>query len=91
MDGQNSSGSKGNKQRVSSAEPLYRIKVKGLLDRQWSEWFDDWTITSNKDGTTVLFGPVADQAALHGVLGKIRDLNLELVFIHRVDLDKREP
>lgn len=91
MDNQISSGDKGNKQGVSPAEPLYRIKVKGLLDRQWSEWFDGWTITSNRDGTTVLFGPVSDQAALHGVLGKIRDLNLELVFIHRVDLDKRGP
>jgi hypothetical protein len=89
MDNQNSSGSKGNKQHVSSVQPVYRIKVKGLLDCHWSEWFDGWTITPNKDGTTMLIGPVADQAVLHGLFAKMRNLNLELVYVHRMDLDAK--
>jgi len=59
----------------------YRIRVKGHLGQQWSEWFDRMTITLEVDGTTTLSGPIADQAALHGLLVRVRDLGMELISI----------
>ena len=59
----------------------YNVRVKGHLDRCWSDWFDGLTLTHHLDGTTVLAGVVADQAALHGILAKIRDLGLALVSV----------
>jgi hypothetical protein len=58
-----------------------RIVVKGHLDPAWSEWFGGWAIAPEENGTTTLSGQVADQAALHGVLSRIRDLNLPLVSV----------
>ena len=63
----------------------YEIRVKGVLDRGWSAWFDGLEITSDERGQTTLAGPVADQAALHGLLAKIRDLGLELLEVRRTD------
>ncbi|MFC1964732.1 hypothetical protein ACFLWG_01845 [Chloroflexota bacterium] len=63
---------------------IYRIKVKGQLDTSRSEWFEGWTITPEPDGNTLLTGPVADQSALHGVLIKIRNLNLPIVSVNCV-------
>jgi hypothetical protein len=63
----------------------YEIRVKGVLDRGWSAWFDGLEITSDERGQTTLAGPVADQAALHGLLAKIRDLGLELLEVRRSD------
>jgi len=63
----------------------YRIRVKGTLDRRWSDWFDGLTITYPSDNETLLQGRVADQAALHGLLMKIRDLGLSLLSVRRVD------
>ncbi|MGD8537560.1 MAG: hypothetical protein PVI66_02455 [Candidatus Aminicenantes bacterium] len=60
----------------------YRIKVKGILDQKWSEWFEGMTITYEEDAT-ILEGPVIDQAALHGLLVRIRDLNLTLQYLIR--------
>ena len=67
---------------------IYEIRVKGVLDSRWSEWFDGMTL-SNDDvsGETTLSGVVADQAALHGLLAKVRDLGLPLVSVHRRDLE----
>lgn len=62
---------------------FYRIRVKGNLDRKWSDWFDGFTITPQPADTTLLTGPVADQAALHGLLAKIRDLGLPLLSVRR--------
>jgi hypothetical protein len=62
----------------------YQIRVKGLLDPQWSDWFDDFTITQI-DGDSVLIGDVQDQAALHGVINKIRNLGLVLVLVEWID------
>lgn len=63
----------------------YRIRVAGHLDPSWSEWFDGLEITNLDAGDTVLVGRVVDQAELHGLLAKIRDLGLSLVEVHQVD------
>ncbi len=63
---------------------VYQIRVKGHLDRSWSEWFDDLTITPEADGETLLSGSVADQAALHGLLKKVRDLGLHLLLVKQL-------
>ncbi len=64
----------------------YRIRVEGQLGPGWSEWFAGMTLTRTELGDTILSGPVADQAALHGLVAKIRDLNLTLVALERVEL-----
>ena len=73
----------------STTESLahYEIRVDGVLDRRWSAWFDDLDITSNDRGQTTIAGPVVDQAALHGLLAKVRDLGLELLEVRRTDPD----
>jgi hypothetical protein len=63
----------------------YEIRLGGRLDPRWAAWFDGMTLTTADDGVTVLRGPMADQAALHGVLHKIRDLGLPLVAVVRLD------
>ena len=63
---------------------IYQIRVKGHLDSHWSGWFDGLNMTHEKEGTTLLTGPVADQPALHGLLIKIRDLGLTLISVNRV-------
>lgn len=62
----------------------YAIRVKGHLDPRWSEWFEGMRLTQTEGGETLLTGPVADQAALHGLLARIRDLNLTLIAVTRV-------
>ncbi len=62
---------------------IYHIRVKGNLDRRWSDWFDGFGITPQAGDETLLTGPVADQAALHGLLNKIRDLGLPLLLVKR--------
>ena len=69
---------------------LYVIRIKGHLDDRWAAWFDDLRLTHDGDGTTILRGPVADQAALHGVIKKVRDLALPLISVIRVDRDHPE-
>lgn len=63
---------------------VYRIRVSGHLDDRWSDWFGDLVVQRRDDGTTVLVGPVVDQAALHGVIARIRDLGLPLLAVDRV-------
>jgi hypothetical protein len=63
---------------------IYQITVKGLLDQKWSDWFDGFAITLQRGDETLLTGPVTDQAALHGMLAKIRDLGLPLLSVQRV-------
>jgi hypothetical protein len=65
----------------------YEIRVRGVLDGGWSAWFDDLQVTSDERGQTTIAGPVPDQAALHGLLAKIRDLGLELLVVRRTDLE----
>ena len=62
----------------------YEIRVKGHLDARWAAWFDGLTLTHGSDGTTVIHGPVADQAELHGLLQKIRDLGLPLISVNHI-------
>ena len=63
----------------------YQIRVQGHLDGAWSEWFDGLAITHEAGGTTLLAGKLADQAALHGVLAKVRDLGLCLLAVTAAD------
>ena len=71
--------------REFDEQAIYQIRVKGNLDQKWSDWFDGFTITPQADGATLLTGPVADQSALHGLLGKVRDLGLPLLSVKRVE------
>ena len=64
---------------------LHEIRIQGHLDKRWTDWLEVLTFTHESDGTTTLTGPLADQAALHGVLNKIRDLALPIVSVRRVD------
>ena len=68
----------------------YKIKIKGHMDKKWADWFDGLQITHEKDGTTTLYGPLPDQAALHSILRKIRDLNLQLISVKQVNLDAQD-
>jgi hypothetical protein len=66
-------------------EPMvYQIRVKGHLGPRWRDWFGDVTITLEDNGETLLTGPVVDQAALHGLLRKVRDLGMPLISAVRV-------
>ena len=68
----------------------YEIRLKGHLNARWADWFDGLTLTQESDGTTVLSGSVADQAALHGLLTKVRDLGLPLISVTRVTKSRKE-
>ena len=63
----------------------YEIRLKGRLDTRWAAWFDGLTLTHGSDGTTLIHGPVADQAALYGLLQKTRDLGLPLISVNYVE------
>jgi hypothetical protein len=68
--------------RAPAEPPLrYELRVAGELDSRWSAWFDGLEVSSDRVGETVIAGPVADQAALHGLLAKIRDLGLPLLSV----------
>ncbi len=62
----------------------YEIRIMGHLDDKWADWFEGLTITREDNGETLLIGPVVDQAALHGVLRKVRDLGMPLLSVSRV-------
>ena len=62
----------------------YVIRVKGHLAPRWAEWFEGLTMTHTDSGETILSGPIPDQAALHGVLDRMRDLNVELISVNRI-------
>jgi hypothetical protein len=72
--------------KMDPVQPLvYQIKISGHLDHQWTDWFDGLTITLAEDGETLLTGPVIDQAALHGLLKKVRDLGIPLISVSPVE------
>ena len=66
----------------------YEIRLKGHLDTRWAAWFDGLSLSRESDGTTLIHGPVADQAALHGLLQKVRDIGLPLVSVTRIEPDQ---
>jgi uncharacterized integral membrane protein len=73
---------------MDTPSPLYEIRIAGHLSLQWMDWFEGLTITLEENGDTLLSGPVADQAALHGLLKKVRDLGMPLVSVNQVQLDE---
>ncbi len=69
---------------MHAAHEWYEIRVDGHLPGGWSDWFEGLDIQRTPDGESILSGPLADQSALHGVLAKIRDLNLKLISVNRL-------
>ena len=69
---------------------VYQIRIKGHLGPQWTDWFEGMTITLEENGDTLLTGPVVDQAALHGLLRRVRDLGLPLISVTRVEFERAE-
>jgi hypothetical protein len=78
-------------QPSSTQTVIYQIRIKGHLDAQWTAWFEGLTITLEEDGDTLLTGPVPDQAALHGLLKKIRDLGMPLVSVNQIQFNETHP
>ena len=66
----------------------YEIRLKGHLASRWTTWFDGLSLTNSSDGTTIIHGLVADQAALHGLLRKVHDVGLPLISVTRVEPDQ---
>jgi len=72
--------------KTNPSQPMvYQIRIKGHLGHQWTDWFEGLTITLEEDGETLLTGPVVDDAALHGLLKKVRDLGMPLLSVIRVE------
>lgn len=69
---------------------IYQIRIKGHLGRQWADRFEGLNITQEAEGTTLLTGPIVDQAALHGILRKIRDLGIVLLLVNAVAADAHD-
>lgn len=76
---------------MDTPPPLYEIRIAGHLSTQWMDWFEGLTITLEENGNTLLSGPVADQAALHGLLKKVRDLGMPLVSVVQVQSNETHP
>ncbi|WP_328475250.1 hypothetical protein OHA21_18230 [Actinoplanes sp. NBC_00393] len=69
----------------------YRIRIRGHVDPVWSTWFDRLTVTPAEDGTSELTGPLADQAALFGLLARLRDLGATLLLVEQLTAEPRHP
>ena len=74
-----------NPERDADQPAIYQIRIKGYLSQHRTDWFDGLTVTLEEDGNTLLTGIVIDQAALHGLLKKVRDLNMPLLSVNSVD------
>lgn len=76
--------------KTSMSQEFYQITVKGHLNPNWANWFDGLTITPLPNGTTTISGPVVDQAALYGLLRKVRDLGVPLLSVTRIRPDQAD-
>jgi hypothetical protein len=79
-----------NPQREPGEPLVYQVRVRGHLRREWTDWFGGLTVTPEDDGNTLLTGAVIDQAALHGLLKKVRDLGMTLVSVNSVGSGRAE-
>lgn len=70
--------------------PIYQIRIRGHLDRCWTDWFEGLVITRQGDGDTLITGPVVDQAALHGLLKKVRDLGMPLISVNCIESGQKD-
>lgn len=75
----------------SNRPTIYQIKIKSHLSSDWTDWFEGLTITPEEDGDTLLTGPVIDQAALYGLIKKVRDLGMTLISLNPVESNKTMP
>jgi len=74
------------KPKTDPGQPIvYQIRIKGHLSDQWTDWFEGLTITLEENGDTLLIGPVPDQAALFGLLRRVRDLGMQLISVNCID------
>ena len=78
------------KEQKNSGPTIYEIKIKGRLEDRWANWFEGLAFTYENDGTTTIQGPLPDQAALHGVLNRIRDLGLSLISVQNISDKEKE-
>ena len=76
---------------VASHSMVYQIRIKGHLSRQWAKWLEGFSITLEEDGSTLLVGRVIDQAALYGILKKVRDLGLPLLSVNSIEPGMQNP
>lgn len=76
--------------KLTENTAYYEIRLKGQLNARWADWFDGMTITLDNNGDTLLSGPVVDQAALHGLLKKVRDVGLTLLSVNSVKQEGTE-
>ena len=78
--------------RIFESDPgqptVYQIRIQGHLGNQWTDWFEGLRITREDNGDTLITGPVVDQAALHGLIKKVRDLGMPLLSVDRVQPDR---
>jgi len=79
----------GKRIQYETQQIVYQIRIRGILDPHWSEWFGGMTVSPQESGDTLLIGAVRDQAALHGLLVRIRDLGMPLLSVERVDASFR--
>jgi hypothetical protein len=78
--------------KIDPGQPMvYEIKIEGHLDSEWAAWFGGMTLALEDNGDTLMTGPVIDQAALHGLLKKVRDLGIPLVSVKRVNPGQANP
>jgi len=77
-----------NEKSTAEGAGRYEIRLKGQLDARWATWFDGLSLATCNDGTTTIRGPVVDQAALHGLLQRVRDLGMPLISVIRIQPDQ---
>jgi len=71
--------------KVYEIPPIYEIRINSHLDQRWLDWYDGMTITNLENGEAILYGPIVDQSALHGLLARLREFNLTLISVKKID------